>query len=74
MILAVVTPVTAFLIAGSPIMSAIPAIIPCIMAGNALLVLGVGLVYKRKQRISESSREWLWVPRQRRFLWVWSFR
>ena len=35
LILAVVTPVTAFLIAGSPIMSAIPAIIPCIMAGNA---------------------------------------
>lgn len=49
LILAVVTPVTAFLIAGSPIMSAIPAIIPCIMAGNALLVLGVGLVYKKKQ-------------------------
>lgn len=49
LILAVVTPVTAFLIAGSPIMSAIPAIIPCIMAGNALLVLGVGLIYKKKQ-------------------------
>lgn len=49
LILAVVTPVTAFLIAGSPIMSAIPAIIPCIMVGNALLVLGVGLIYKKKQ-------------------------
>ena len=49
MILAVITPVTAFLIAGNPIMAAIPAIIPCIMVGNALLVLGVGLFYRRKQ-------------------------
>ncbi len=49
MILAVITPVTAFLIAGSPIMSAIPAIIPCVMVGNALLVLGVGLFYRRKR-------------------------
>ena len=46
-ILSVITPVTAFFIAGSPIMAAIPAIIPCIMAGNVLLVLGVGLVHKK---------------------------
>lgn len=46
-ILAVITPVTAFLIAGSPIMSAIPAIIPCIMLGNIILVLCVGLITKK---------------------------
>ncbi|MCI5828488.1 MAG: ECF transporter S component [Lachnospiraceae bacterium] len=46
-ILSVITPVTAFLIAGSPIMAAIPAIIPCIMIGNMILVLGVGLFVKK---------------------------
>ena len=35
------------LFTGSPIIGAIPAIMPCIMAGNALLVLGVGLVTKK---------------------------
>ncbi len=45
-ILAVITPVTAFLIAGSPIMAAIPAIIPCIMLGNVILVLMVGFLTK----------------------------
>lgn len=49
MILSVITPVTSFLITGSPIMAAIPAIIPCVMAGNILLVLGVGLVNKKKK-------------------------
>lgn len=33
---------TAFFISGSPIMAAIPAIIPCVMAGNAILVVGMG--------------------------------
>lgn len=48
-ILSVITPVTAFLIAGSPIMAAIPAIIPCVMVGNIILVLGVGMVRKKIQ-------------------------
>lgn len=47
-ILSVLTPVTAFLIAGSPIMAAIPAIIPCIMLGNVLMVLGMSVVSKKK--------------------------
>lgn len=38
---------TAFFISGSPIMAAIPAIIPCVMAGNAILVVGVGGVSLR---------------------------
>lgn len=45
--LAVITPVTAFFISGSPIMAAIPAIIPCVMAGNAILVIGVGILSRR---------------------------
>ena len=47
-ILAVITPVTAFFISGSPIMAAIPAILPCVMIGNVILVLGVGLIKKVK--------------------------
>lgn len=38
---------TAFFISGSPIMAAIPAIIPCVMAGNAILVVGVGILSRR---------------------------
>lgn len=41
LLLAVVTPVTAFIITGAPVMAAIPAIMPCVMAGNAVLVLAV---------------------------------
>ena len=46
-ILAVITPVTAFFISGSPIMAAIPAILPCVMIGNVILVLGIGLIMKK---------------------------
>lgn len=40
-ILSVITPVTSYFISGSPVMSAIPAIIPCVMAGNMLLAFSV---------------------------------
>ena len=46
-ILSVVTPITAFFISPSPVTSAIPAIIPCIMIGNALLAFCVTLIYKK---------------------------
>lgn len=46
-ILSVITPITAYLITGAPVMSAIPAIMPCIMAGNALLAICVGLLRNR---------------------------
>lgn len=46
-ILAIITPITSFFITGSPIMAAIPAMFPCIMIGNILLVLAVGLLRKR---------------------------
>lgn len=47
LILAVITPVTAFFITGSPIISAIPVIMPCIMVGNAILVVAVALFIKK---------------------------
>lgn len=47
-ILSIVTPLTSWLITGSPLMSAIPAIVPCIMAGNFLLVLMVWLFICKK--------------------------
>ncbi|MCR5733023.1 MAG: ECF transporter S component [Lachnospiraceae bacterium] len=46
LILAVITPVTAFIIAASPVMSAVPGIIPLIMLGNAVLVLMVHFFFK----------------------------
>ena len=38
-ILSVITPITSFFITGSPIMAAIPAMFPCIMIGNIILVV-----------------------------------
>lgn len=47
LILSVITPITAFFITGSPIMAAVPMIIPAIMLGNAVLVV---VVYFLKDR------------------------
>ena len=46
-ILAVITPITSFFITGSPIISAIPAIMPCIMVGNSLLVICAYFFYTK---------------------------
>ena len=43
-LLSVVTPITSFIITGSPIMSAIPLIIPCVMVGNAILVICIAIL------------------------------
>ena len=40
-ILSIITPVTSFFITGSPVMAAIPAMFPCIMIGNIILVVCV---------------------------------
>jgi len=40
-ILCVITPLTSFLITGSPVIKALPVIIPLIMIGNAILVIMV---------------------------------
>ena len=45
-ILSVITPVTAFFIAASPVMSAVPGIIPLIMLGNAVLAVMVHFLFK----------------------------
>ncbi len=50
-LLSVVTPVTSFIITGSPIMAAIPLIIPCVMAGNVILVVCIALL-KDKPNVS----------------------
>lgn len=47
-ILSVVTPLTSWLITGSPIMSALPVIPFCVMGGNFLIVLFVWLFVKKK--------------------------
>ena len=39
LVLSVITPVTAFIIAASPVMNAVPGIIPFIMLGNVVLVV-----------------------------------
>lgn len=44
--LAVITPVTAFFIAASPVMTAVPGILPLIMLGNASLVLMVYFLFR----------------------------
>ncbi len=47
LILCVITPVTAFFIAASPVMKAVPGIIPLIMAGNAVLAVTVHFLLKK---------------------------
>lgn len=46
-ILSIITPVTSFFITGSPVMAAIPAMFPCIMIGNIILVAAVALLWER---------------------------
>ena len=46
-ILSIITPVTSFFITGSPVMAAFPAMFPCIMIGNIILVVCVGLLRKK---------------------------
>lgn len=50
-LLAIVTPVTAFFFTGSPIMAAIPLMFPAIMLGNAVIVLTVYL-FQNKLKFS----------------------
>lgn len=45
-VLSIITPVTAFFIAASPVMQAVPGIIPLIMCGNIILALMTGYLFK----------------------------
>ena len=46
-ILAVILPITSFIITGSPLMAIVPTIIPVVMLGNFAIVLMVSLIYGR---------------------------
>ena len=46
-IISIITPITSFFITGSPIVAAIPYIMPCIMIGNIILAVFVGVFSKR---------------------------
>ena len=44
--MSVITPVTAYFIAASPVMQAVPGIVPLIMLGNAVLAVAVHFLFK----------------------------
>lgn len=48
-ILAVITPITAFLITGAPLIAACPLIMPCIMLGNEAMVVAASISRGRKK-------------------------
>lgn len=47
--LSVITPVSAYFITGTPIVAAIPGVLPAIMLGNVVLVLSIYLCTKTKK-------------------------
>ena len=46
-VLSIITPVTAYFIAASPVMMAVPGILPLIMLGNVVLVVAVHFLLKK---------------------------
>lgn len=50
LIISVITPVTSFLITGSPIMKALPLVMPSVMIGNAVIVLAVWFIYRKMRK------------------------
>ena len=46
--LSLITPLTSWLITGSPLMSAIPLIVPCVMVGNVILTMSVWVSVRKK--------------------------
>lgn len=50
-ILSVVTPITSFFITGSPIIMAVPIIMPLIVAGNIILVICICLLKDRYKKL-----------------------
>ena len=59
LLLSVITPITAYIIAASPIMSAVPLLIPFIMLGNIVLALATHFLLK--DRLNRSRRS-LFTP------------
>ena len=50
-VLSIVTPVTAFLITGAPVMKVVPAVMPLVMAGNAVLVIVLWLFVNKDKKL-----------------------
>ncbi len=48
--LSVITPITSFIITGSPIMAAIPMIIPCVIVGNLIYVICIFLLKEKPNK------------------------
>lgn len=46
--LSLITPLTSWLITGSPLMNAIPLIVPCVMIGNIILAMSVWVSVRKK--------------------------
>ena len=46
--LSFITPLTSWLITGSPLMSAIPLIVPCVMIGNVIMAVSVWVSIRQK--------------------------
>lgn len=56
-ILSIVTPVTAYIIAATPVMMTVPLIIPFIMAGNVVLVLATNFLLKKDLKYGKGLRD-----------------
>lgn len=54
-ILSIITPVTAYIIAASPVMTAVPAIIPFIMLGNIVLAVAVHFLMAKDMKKSAAK-------------------
>lgn len=54
-LLSVITPITAYIIAASPIMSAVPLLIPFIMLGNCVLAVASHFLLKERMKGSSKS-------------------
>lgn len=48
-VISIITPITSFFITGSPIIAAVPIIMPLIMIGNSILVLCICLLKNKKE-------------------------
>lgn len=58
LLLCIITPVTAYIIAASPVMSAVPGIIPLIMLGNAVLAVATYFLLRKNLLSSNWVKDW----------------
>lgn len=56
LLLSIITPIASFAITGSPIIAAVPTIMPCIAAGNFILVLAVGIGVPMIEKLLEGKK------------------